>query len=329
MHLDISHIFHNDIKDKKSLFVSTALRLFWWGLMTIFIPGLLYISTNGNLQLFFLFYIAHSLVAVLLNFFFTRKLINEQGTKVGMLAGLPFLVLFFFCIAFMESSMIYFWGASLAIGVFISLFWTSFHVDISQANKQKKFWSKLAWLQIIIILTSAIAPLLGGWIIDTIGIVFSLILAAIFILWSGIPLLTNYRHHRTVSTVNNTSFYRFIRKNIFSKYSLGFAIKWYSETIASTFWPLFLFLFFYSFTKVGGITAATTLIVSVLLYRVGKKSDQHQESFVMKISTAIQSANWFASVSIFILGAFSWVFAILIDIFQQITLNILSTVQKS
>jgi len=321
-HIDIHHILHYDIKEKKNLFLSSGIRLFWASLVGVFVPAILYLNMGMSLAHFFWFFVISSTTTIVLDLFVTRRLINQQGTKVGMLVGLPFLVLYFYGIMLISQHSSWYRVAALALGVFTAFFWTSFHVDIAQSSKQKKFGTKIAKLHIIFTVTGAVAPLLWWLVMDHFGKAPSFLLSLIFVLASGIPLLFSFKRHKSVKAYDTFSLFHFLRKNIFSPMTISFASKGYTAMIWWLYWPLFLYITLKNFTKVGAVAMAATLVVAVLLYFAGKQSDKHHEKKVVNISSVFQGFNWISACVVFFLGAFSWVTVTLIDIFHNFTFKI-------
>jgi len=322
--IDFSHILHYDTKNKKSLYYSSSFRLFGVSLLNIILPWIVYLSTDKSLYLFFCFYIVESLTASLVWVFLSRKVVNQFWTKISIIIGTIFMVLYFIGIFLAQKFFIFFWISAILGGFFTAFFRIWFHSDISNSSKQKNFGQKIANLQIITIIFSSIAPIIWWFLLDNYQSWILIWIASLFIMLSIFPLLQSYKKH-TTNTEQNNEFWKFITKNLFTKDSLAFASLGYVTMIWKTYWPLILFIVFKNFTKVWWIGWVTALISVIILHIIGKKLNQSKESKIMSFSTKTQSINRLSTSIISILWSLSGFIVYFVDILNTITNNINTT----
>lgn len=154
-------ILDYDIKDRKALYTSSAIRLFGVGMIAVFLPAILYNQAGLSLSQFFVFLAIYSGATLVLELSVTAKIINRFGTKIAMLLGIPFLMAYFGTMPMIAEHHWLMYLTPIFGGIFTGFFWPAFHLAMSQNARSKNFGTKVARLHIIITIVGAIAPLIG------------------------------------------------------------------------------------------------------------------------------------------------------------------------
>ncbi len=323
---DITHIMYYDTKDKKYLYYTSAIRLFFWWLINIFIPWLIYQQTWSILD-FFIYLLITSITIIFFDVFIVHHLLNHWWTKILMLIWLPFLILYYYIIYNLQYNPNLIYIAGIILGIFTSFFWTAFHVDIAQASKgNKKFWEKVAILYIVTTIVWAIAPLIWWYFLDHWMQKMLLIIASIWIILSGIPIILSAKKHKTYVRHNKTKLFKYLKEHLFSSLGKTLIAKWYVlNFISSYYWPLFVYIFFWNFSKLWIITAMSTIITVILIYITGKLLDKKEDHKLMKITVSSQFIIRISAFAAFLSSIVNTFFLYAIDILQRFIWNINNT----
>lgn len=290
------HIIGYDVKDKKDLFIHAAIKYFGLGMMGIFLPALLFQTYGLSLAMIFLFFGISSLCIVPLHLYITGNLVSRYGSKGSMLIGIVMLLGFLICLWGLQS----FYSTTLLFITALLLWWftafyrTGYHYDMSQYAKTDHFGSKVAKLNIIITVSSAIAPLVAGIIIDTRGIGINIALAIAIVAISLIPLMRS-SHKHTMQTFTRQKLGRFLYQWVGRESFITFSALSYYKMVSMIIRPLLIFLFVGNYTKLWFITTVTTIITIIIMYILGKHMDQNQDKKIMKAALFFESVNRLAA----------------------------------
>lgn len=318
------HILHYDIDDKKDLYVHSAIRTLWTELLWTFLPVMLYHELWLGLSSIFLFFGIRSVWIVLGVYFLAAWFVSEYGTKMAMIVGIPLLIAMFLWIQMLP------WHPWLLVvipllwSLFTSFFRMGFHTDMAQYAWSQAFWTKVALLSILVTITSAITPTLWGVLLDTYPLQVTLLTWSTLLFFSLVPLFHTAKYHTPVS---------FSQKKMLDMSFQGawlqaiatFAGQTYVRFVGMVIWPLIIFIFLWSYTKLWIITSITTLIVVVVLYVSGKYADNHQEAKVMRRNVWVQTGNWLTALWLFSSTLLSSMTIWLIDVFNRLTMHVSST----
>lgn len=309
------HIIGYDIKDKKDLFIHAAIRYFGVWLIGIFLPALLFQTYGLPLYAIFGFFGLSSLVIVILHLTITGKIVSTYGSKIAMLIGIVFLIWFLISLYGLQRTIQYrlLWVSALFSGWFTTFFWTGYHYDMSEYAKTDHFGSKIANLNIIVTISSAIAPVVAWLIIDNVGLQTNLAIAIIVVGISLIPLMRSHRIHKKQQFDNKTArnlLYQWIGLRSFVTF---WALSYY-KTVSVIIWPLVIFIFVGSYTKLGIINTATTIITIIIIYILGKYMDRNRDKEIVKAALFFESVNRLAASVTVALSLFTNAIIILLDI---------------
>lgn len=296
-------LLYCDTKNKKSLFITMALRVVAIVLGGGFIPAILYSVLGLSLWQVCLYY-AVGEFATLLFLFPSALIVSRYGSKIGIFLGSVLLVPHYIGVylASIYPELLFFlpfWGGSVA-----ALYYVSFHLDMSEVAHEKNNGKKVAFLNIAIALSTALAPLIGGIyaeVFDPRGIV---LLAAFFAALAGIPALFSSKKHKPIH-FSATTVWKNSEKHLGPRSILAFSSLGVMQAFAMTIWPLLLFTTVGSFGGMGAIMALTTVVIIVAMYATGNYVQSHSDRKVLKSAVLFQEFTWVGVVMLYVLELFT------------------------
>lgn len=289
-----------------------------------FLPVLLYHQLWIGLSGIFLFFGIWSVWIVLSVYCCAAQFVSRFGTKAAMYIGIPMLIAMFLGVQLLPSNPRMLLVIPLCGSLFTSFFWMGFHTDMSQSAWSSAFGSKVALLNIVITLTSAIVPTVWWILLDAYPLHITLWVGCSLLLFSLLPLLHTAKYHTPVP---------FSQKNMLDMSFHGsglralasFAWQTYVRFVWMVIWPLIIFIFLWNYTKLWIITTVTTIVVVGVLYVTGKYADNHHEEKVMRRNVSVQTWNWLTALWLFSSALLSAISIGLIDVFNRLTLHVSST----
>jgi len=285
------HLLYADTNSKLSLFFHSALRAFANALVSVFLPAFILFEMSQPLWVVFaffgIFFGIASLICIPM-----AKVTSRFGSKIGMVLGLLFLIPYLYCMGLLTEDPTMLWYGVIFGGIFEGLFWIPFHHDMSQVCKGKKSGQSIAFLKILMIVVTAIAPLAGGIFVDHYSAKFLLVIAAGIAAVSVIPLLLSPKDHTPANysfkVVANRIRTNPLSKDIFIAY-FGASLVW---IVGSITWPLIMFTELENYTQLGLITSATTLIIIFLLHKAGKRISETRGTLLVQKIVKLEQATW-------------------------------------
>ncbi len=306
------HLLYVDTKNKLYLFLNSAIRTFAYSLVSIFLPAFIIHEMGQPLWVVFGFFGAYYGIGTLLCIPIA-KVTSLYGSKIGMLIGSLFLIPYLYCMGLLVEDTSWLWIGVIFGGIFEGIFWIPFHHDMSQICNSKKSGQSIAWLNIIMIIATALAPLVGGIYIDTFSAKSLLFVAAGLTALSIIPLLLSPKSHHPKKYSFKISINRIqknsISKDIFIAY-VGASLVW---LVGSTTWPLIMYLKLENYTLLGTITSFTTIAIIVLIHYAGKRINKTRGIKILPKIVKTDQATWAGIALTTFLGFMSLPLIIILD----------------
>jgi MFS family permease len=247
------------------------LRNFAAGLLLIFEPIYIYLLFGKSLPLTFFFF-GSSFIALALMVPLAGRALARFGVKHSMLASTPFAIAYFVGLWQAEALGPFIMLLPFVMALHSTLYWPAFHIDFVLSSNKRNRARQASTALIIIALVSAVAPLLGGIIVQTVGFSTLFLLVIALFLVSSVPLLLSRDPHERRATAYFTSFQQVGTRPLRRK-SLAFASEGLDAILTRFVWPLFLFLIAISFEELGAITSGVLVLgppssgPSALLYQ--------------------------------------------------------------
>jgi len=314
------HIIWYDVKDKKELFIHAAIRYFGVWMIGIFLPALLFKTYGLPLYIVFGFFGLTSAFIVPLNLLISGKLVSRYWSKVSMTIWIIMLICFLLCFFWLGS-----WFnptllvlTAFFLWAFTAFFWMWYHYDMSGYAKSSHFGWKVANLNIIITISSSLAPLLAGLIIDNVGVEANLTIAIIIVAFSLFPLRHSYQRHKQ-QTFKVKQIADMLHESAGIHSFITFGALSYYKAVSMIIRPLVIFLFVWNYTKLWIISTATAILTVTFIFIVGKYMDRNQDKKAVKTALFFESINRLTASLTLALSLFSNIVIIWLDIVHRLS----------
>lgn len=312
---DAIHLLHYDINNSRSLFVHTALRTIGMGLSGTFLPALLLNQMEVSLAELFMFYGTTS-ITVIIFISIATHMVQSYGSKIAMIVGLVFLMLHLCSLWFVGDQARILYVSAILSGLFTAFFWMGCHYTTSQLITASSVGHKVASLQLITTITASLAPVLGGYITDSLGKEWLFGIWCGIILISIIPLISWGQYHKADRSSKTLSYLEF-----FSQYRnllYSFAGISYVTFVGRVIWPIMIGIFVHNYTQIGWISAASTLISIGIIYLLWNIR-QHAQHKVMRRNLGVQGSGWWVAIVSMISGLLSGIAITIVNTISTLT----------
>ena len=286
----ISQLTPRPNRELGELYVSTAIRGFAISLVVIFEPIYIYLFFDRSIPLTLIYFGIISLLFGILAPF-GGKMLSKLGIKHAMLWSVPFLFLYFLGLWQIEKLGIFFFVLVFFNVAHNLLYWPAFHADFTRFSEQGKRGKEVGYVNIVVSVSSAIGPFVGGIIIAIFGFeeLFAIVLALLFA--SMIPLFLSQEVKEDFFDDFKQAFKEVLKKNRRAKViALGFAGAEFA--VHAYIWPLYLFILAISFQELGIITSLALIIGMVFIYLIGKASDKIGPEKMLTIGSILNAIFW-------------------------------------
>jgi MFS family permease len=295
-HLAQHHLFR--IKNTKldHIYAVMSIRSFLIALINIFIPIYLYQLTFSIKQIILFELILFLGVAILE--YPVLRLIARFGPKHAIAFSLPFLVFYFWGLWTIPQYHWPLWLIAIVGSIATAFFWQAYHYDFSKAKEDKKTSARASVFYTVIVILSALAPLIGGYIADRSGINILFGVTTGLVLITIFPLFVDREPH-VRHTVNLRKAFN---KNILRQ-QIAYGGSGVESSASLIIWPLFLFFIVGSYLMVG-LVASSALVAAVLAtYLIGHISKQRSKSYFISVGATLTAAISFLRVFVYSLGS--------------------------
>ncbi len=174
------------------------------------------------------------------------------------------------------------------------LFNYGYHLNYINHSQRKKRGKELAFIGIIILLSTASAPLIGS-VIANINFTIVFIISSLLVIIGTVPLFfTKDSYEKVNFTFDNLAEKLFSKKDRgnFISFS-GYAIE---SIIGRTIWTIFLIIIIGSIFKTGLIISLTLLISLGIFYFMGRITDKYDKIKLIKIGTILYFFAWIGRI---------------------------------
>jgi hypothetical protein len=170
------------------------------------------------------------------------------------------------------------------------LYWMPYHLAFIKLGKEEKYGENVSWLSIVGRLSTALGPVIGGFIIVLLGFEKLFVIAVVIILLSTIPLF--FDRFKRVSKM--PPFSHILRGMVNPRYYDDLLAFWgvaLESIVLAIFWPLFIYKIVVSYKVVGLISSLGLLVSMIVLFWAGKKVNK-DGSRIYRIGVLGNSFNW-------------------------------------
>ena len=263
------------------------------GLIEIFVPIYLY-QLGYSIQKIILYYFLVSLYFVLFSVW-GAKIVSKIGAKHSILLSTPFLALYYLGLNFISYSNIIFIILPLILSLRTILYNYGFHLNYIEHSNASTRGKELSSLGILTNISTAIAPILAGFIIIYYGFNVLFVIGFFILLLSTLPLFMTKDIHKEIK-ISSKSIFKYVTKKENRPRILSFSGYAIESIIERTIWPIFLLLILVATEKVGALIGFTLLISIITFYYIGGKTDQQTKSKLIKSGTFLYFISWIGKI---------------------------------
>lgn len=298
-HIAQHHFFRIKFTELNELYTVMSLRAFIISLVTIFIPIYLY-NLNYSIQEIIFFYILIYIGEAIFELPITY-MIAKFGPKHLIATSLPFLILHFLLLLTLPSVGWPLWFVAVFGSISLALFWQAYNYDFSKSKHKINTSKEVSWIYILIALSGALGPFIGGSIATIFGIqyVYGLTIGLLFL--AIIPLFKTGESH----VPKNVKFSRLKLKDK-KRQMISYGGAAIESTTTNFFWPLFVFFIVGTYQSVGLVTSLALVLTVAIMYFVGKFADKGDRSKYIRTGSFLNGLIYFVrAVASSILHVFS------------------------
>ena len=278
----LQYYFSN--KELDEIYLSTAIKVFAQSMAGIFIP--IYLLTVGfELPLIAAYYGLHYLIVALL-YPVGMNLNARIGVKKTMSLGIIAMVGFYFALQYMPALWSFIASASLW-GASTALYFSARQMEFAKIADSGKEGVEYSVIRVVSILSGAVGPVLGAFIISTYSFSLLLWVVAGLLLLAPLPLFWT----KDVKYKKPDISWENVRQS--GTWSMAFAnqVDAIVGLSIAVLWPIFIYQTLNEVLSLGIIVSATAAIVVVVNLLLGRIADTRPK-MLLKIGAISHSATW-------------------------------------
>ncbi len=273
-----------------SLYVTIGLITFANGLVSVFVPIYFWKVLGFSFAKILTFYLLFS-VYFIAAVFVGLPIMKRLTDKTMMLSSLPFAVVFFLGLGFIEEFPVLFWVLPAIRAVEGLLFNVGYHLSFTSAADDGYIGREVGARYFVTTIAGLAAPFLGGVLITVVGFGNAFTATSVILILAVLPLL--FFPHRTLAPALRwsalTGFLKEPSLVYFNVSGVGYAIE---VVIALIVWPLFMYLYIGDLEQFGGIVSIGLAASAVATYAVGFLSDAGARRRVLARSAGALAVIW-------------------------------------
>lgn len=255
-------------EEREHLFVATAAWWFGIGLIQIFVPIFLFTIGFSLAQIFLFFAIQHTIRALVVPLSIMTS--GKIGAKHVLSSSLVFPLLFYLAFARIPEMPSLFFVAAIFMGIAQGYGWPAYHLHTSKITPDNNRGKTLAFIIILQTVTLALAPAIGGYVIENFGISGLIWTVVILFSLAAITLINTkevFAGHRLNTRL--LGFKKVARDAIANGFFNTRAV------ISFIVWPLFMFTILPGFKNIGYLEGFSVALSIIALFFIGKFLDRH------------------------------------------------------
>lgn len=283
---DILNLNFSIKKGIDELFIHRLLFVLGKSFIAIFIP--LYLHQVGfsafTIIIFFLIYFSVSFVTS----FPVAKLASTLGYRTSSMISIPILACFYWFMRNLEpGNLNEVYTLAILGGLGLNMYWIGIHAELSQDSHDGKEGAETGLFFSISSLAKIIAPVVGGFIISSLGFNLLFSIAVIILVLSFLPFLYSREHHKGMELS--------LEKLVDKKHLKDFILFCFRGAInlgILVVWPLYLALVIGGAVNVG--TSGSLRAVGVVIFSllIGAQIDKGNDGKVLVYGGTIFAISW-------------------------------------
>lgn len=316
-HFELYKALHDKMT---KIYIYQALLTFAKSLIGIFVPVYLYKLGYSFVEII-LYTLGTSLIYLIM-IPLSVKIINKIGFKYSLLLSTPIYLLHITFLNYLGESIIFYHLSWISFGLYVSIFWPTFHSELALNGSSKHRSSQMGTLQIISVIFGTLAPLIGGIFLDLGSYWYLLLFSSILVFLGLIPLLLAEDIKLQNYTFDHKDYFKFMKskKNISSK--KAFAFQGVDSILSLHVWPIIVFILLNeSFFNLGALFSIIAFINLIFILYTKSYFDKKNKHLFLKKITTIISFNWFLKS---IVTFFSTFFLFFVEAISKLAQNLFS-----
>ncbi len=315
-HFELHKILHD--KMNNLYFFQTSMN-FVKTLIGIFVPVYMYSLGLSIIQIC-IYTAIYSMIYLLLTPY-SIDLINKIGFKKMLLLSIPMYFFHIISLNYISENHLYIYLASITFGLYIVTFWPTMHAQITLSGDNHKRASQIGTLQVLASIFSAIAPILGGFILEYFGYYSLLLFSLVFLFLGIIPLLLSED-----LKLKNYSFAFKDYKRLWNWKNKNDVIAFKSEGIEMflgiILWPIILYILLKNnFFNLGLLYTILSFLSVVFIVYFKSKLDKINKNIFFKKITKGLSISWFLRILVLLFGN---IFLYIVETFYKLIISMFS-----
>ena len=274
-------------KELTQVYACATLRSFAISLICLFIPLYLHFEQGYTLPETLYFYIFYSLIFAI-STPIAAKFSARFGIKHSILVSVPLYLIFMallYCLPIFKTPLII---IATILGLSLAFYWMGMHLVFRRASDGKHRGEEVGKREGLSILATLAGPLIGGFLIGSFGFKPVFILASVLLFLSVFFLFLGKEDHVK---------YHFSIRSLLDKRhwqnSLFFVSRGSRVMAAEVVWPLFIFVILNDYLSLGLVGSIMALISAILVWIIGKYSDQIDRRKIIRWVVGGESLSWF------------------------------------
>lgn len=270
--LYLKHYLNHQLEE---LYQADALREFAVSMITIFEPIYLY-EVFGSLPVVFLYY-----ATLYLLYFFAVPLGAKAAARHGfehcISASVIFIILYYGALSQLAGT-----PALLPLVLLLALadktlFRMAYHADLAHYSRRGFRGREVGGLSFLESVAGTAGPLLGGSILALFGFQPLFVLVVVLVCVSVLPMLSTQEvfEPRSFSYREAMSNFFHPQENYRRRDSLAY-MGYGEELVATSYWPLFIFLSLPTLEVIGFLKSAAAVLVALKKLYLGKLTDRYE-----------------------------------------------------
>lgn len=294
-------LFHSSMS---KVYVFQAFLTFVKSLLGIFVPVYMF-SIGYSIELVFFSLIGNSVIFFLLAPI-TINLLNKIGfKKMLMLSTVVYIFHIIILNQLSTMSMLYFHLTWITYGLYVVIFWPTMHAEIALSSTKKKAGNQIGNLQIIVLLLSSLAPILGGYYLEYLAFYQLVLLCFILLIIGSIPLLISRDIVMKKYHFSYLKLFKLIKAPKFKNSIKSFTAEGCEVFLGLGAWPLILFVLLQNnFLNLGILFSFVSLISVVLVFILKKYLDKYSKHKILLKIAKLKSLSWSLRILLTLISGF-------------------------
>lgn len=270
------------------MFISSAILEVAVGMVSLFVPIYLYTIGFGLVRIALYYAAIYALCLLLLPF--GGMICRRHGYEHSILYSSPFLIIYFLALFAIPYHPFFAVVSIVAIAIRHVLYWPGYHANFATWSGDGERGKEVSNHTAINAVMAALAPAIGGLIVNFFGFAPMFILVVVLVFLSNVPLFRSPEHFEPREFSYGKAFRSLVDKANRPTFLafLGFG----EDLVFLVFWPLFIAFVIKDAFSIGAIVSLSMLANILVTLYVGKWSDDGKSTSLLKNGAIFAAGSW-------------------------------------